>query len=154
MSIPELVFDRTVEDAVSADCETVVLDYAERQRSRQRIRLASGRDAAIVLARGTTLSGGERLASACGTHLVVHCADEQVSTASTDDPVLLARACYHLGNRHLPLQVAQGWVRYRRDHVIDDLAAQLGLQLIHEDAPFEPEDGAYRNSTAHAHHHG
>ena len=63
----------------------------------------------------------------------------------------MARACYHLGNRHVALQIGEGWVRYQHDHVFDAMVTGLGLNVIVEQAPFEPEAGAY--SQGHAHHH-
>ena len=61
----------------------------------------------------------------------------------TDDPKALARAAYHLGNRHVPVQVGDGWLRYLADHVLDDMLRGLGLEPKSEQAPFEPESGAY-----------
>jgi urease accessory protein len=70
-------------------------------------------------------------------------APEQVSVARTDDALLLARACYHLGNRHVALQITPGELRYLADHVLDDMVRGLGLAVTQESAPFEPEAGAY-----------
>jgi urease accessory protein len=66
---------------------------------------------------------------------------------------LFARACYHLGNRHVPLQVGHGWLRYQNDYVLDDMLRQLGLDVKHEQAPFEPENGAYGEHGGHSHGH-
>jgi urease accessory protein len=79
-------------------------------------------------------------------------APEAVTTAHAGDPLGLARASYHLGNRHVPLQVGPGWVRYQRDHVLDDMVRGLGLRVVHESARFEPERGAYHGH-AHPPHH-
>jgi urease accessory protein len=59
------------------------------------------------------------------------------------DPFLLARACYHLGNRHVPLQIMPGELRYHHDHVLDDMLRQFGLEVTYASLPFEPEAGAY-----------
>jgi urease accessory protein len=134
-------------DGVADDA--VVLPYALRQKSRQRVRLASGRDAAIVLAPGTHLHDGDHLRAADGTTVRVSAATEAVSTARTDDPLRFARACYHLGNRHVALQIGAGWVRYQPDHVLDEMVRGLGLTVAQEAVPFEPERGAY-----HGHAHG
>ena len=75
-------------------------------------------------------------------------------------PRALARAAYHLGNRHVALQIGAGWLRYGHDHVLDDMVRGLGLTVTVEQAPFEPEAGAYhaegrRHATATAcHGHG
>ena len=87
-----------------------------------------------------------------GTSVRVNAALEAVATARTDDPLRLARACYHLGNRHVPIQVGAGCLRYQRDHVLDELVRGLGLTVVHESARFEPESGAYHGQE-HSHHH-
>ena len=60
-----------------------------------------------------------------------------------DDPFMLAKACYHLGNRHVPLQIMPGELRYHHDHVLDDMLRQFGLTVTFGQLPFEPEAGAY-----------
>ena len=87
---------------------------------------------------------GERIA------VLVKAAREPVSTVLSLDPQLLARACYHLGNRHVALQIEPGRLRYLQDHVLDEMVRGLGLEVIVEEAPFEPESGAY-GGPAHAH---
>ena len=57
---------------------------------------------------------------------MVHAAKELVSTAVTDDPWLLTRAAYHLGNRHVPLQIEAGRLRFEHDHVLEDLVRVWG----------------------------
>ncbi|MOA31878.1 Urease accessory protein UreE [compost metagenome] len=79
-------------------------------------------------------------------------ASETVSTMHCCDPLQLARACYHLGNRHVPLQIAADFVRYQHDHVLDDMLRGFGLEVQLEQAPFEPEAGAYQ-SGGHSHSH-
>jgi len=123
--------------------DTLTLPYASRIRSRLRVRLDSGREAALQLERGLVLYSGDRLAGPDGTVIEVRAAVERVSTAHTDDRLLLARACYHLGNRHVPLQVTAAWVRYQHDHVLDAMLERLGLVVLGEMAPFQPEPGAY-----------
>ena len=66
--------------------------------------------------------------SADGLIVQVRAAAEPVSEVRCDDPLLLARACYHLGNRHVPLQIGDGLLRYQHDHVLDDMLRGLGLQ--------------------------
>jgi urease accessory protein len=126
----------------------VELPFELRQRCRFRVTLASGDNIAIMLPRGTTIHDGDVLSNDEGAVLKVLAAKEQVSTFSIADPVLFARACYHLGNRHVPLQIGDGWARYQTDHVLDDMLKQLGISVQHIEASFEPEAGAY-----HKHHH-
>jgi urease accessory protein len=132
----------------------LVLPFERRQKARQRARTAAGHEVGIQLPRGTVLRGGDRLRAADGTLLAIVAAPEAVSTVASDDLRELARVAYHLGNRHVALQIGAGWVRYLRDHVLDAMVEQLGLQVRHDTEPFEPEAGAY-GSHAHAHHaHG
>ena len=94
------------------------------------------------------------LADATGAQVIrVLAAPETVSTVRCADPHLLARAAYHLGNRHVPLQIDPGLLRYQHDHVLDDMLRGLGLTVETEQAPFEPEAGAYQ-SAPHSHSHG
>jgi urease accessory protein len=133
------------ETAASAE---VVLDYDARRKCRQRVRLDSGEEIALLLPRGTVLAAGDRLQSDDGLVIRVVAAPELLSWATTGDPLQLARAAYHLGNRHVPLQIEPGALRYRHDHVLDALVLGLGLSLTTVEAPFDPESGAY-----HAHGH-
>lgn len=136
----------------SAAGTSLTLPFELRQRSRQRVHLDNGEEAALYLPRGTRLCHGDRLLSDGGLVVEVCAAEEQVSTLRCDDPLMLARACYHLGNRHVALQVGSGWARYLHDHVLDDMLHGLGLDVDVERAPFEPEPGAYHGAH-HDHHH-
>lgn len=133
--------------------DSVQLDHAARQKSRQRVRLASGRDAGILLPAGSVLADGDVLAAPDGTRVRVRAAPEAVVTARTVDPLRLARACYHLGNRHVELAIGPGWARFKPDHVLEAMVAGLGLALRHEQQVFIPERGAYGRG-GHAHDHG
>ncbi|NOY45876.1 MAG: urease accessory protein UreE [Deltaproteobacteria bacterium] len=128
---------------------TLTLPFALRQRSRQRARLDNGQEVALLLPRGRMLRHGDLLQAENGSVIRVLAAPEDVSTAHTDDPLLLARACYHLGNRHVPLQIRDRWIRYGRDHVLDELVKKLGLKIVRERAPFDPEPGPYAPDHAH-----
>jgi urease accessory protein len=132
---------------------TVTLTLDQRVKSRLRVALDDGREAGIFLERGETLKDGDCLAAENGFVVRIIAGPERVSSVATPDPLLLARACYHLGNRHVALQIEPGRLRYLHDHVLDDLVRGLGLAVTVEDAPFEPESGAYGGS-AHGHEHG
>ena len=137
-------------DAGSFD---LTLTFDERKKSRLRTRLDDGTEVALLLERGTILRGDDVLVTDDGQLVRVRAAPELVSTVRAPDARALARAAYHLGNRHVPLQVGEGWVRYEHDHVLDDLAAALGLDVVVELASFEPEAGSYAGRGASAHHH-
>ena len=131
---------------------TLTLAIEQRVRSRLRAQLDDGRTAGLFLPRGSLIRGGDILSSNDGTLVKVIAAQEKVSTLYCDESVLLARAAYHLGNRHIPLQVENGWLRYQHDHVLDEMLHLMELHVTVEMAEFEPEAGAYQQSE-HSHHH-
>lgn len=136
-------------------CLTVSLPWEQRLKSRLRVRLDSGEEAGIFLPRGTVLRGGDMLVSAEGEAVLVRAALETVSTVRTGDPLLLARLCYHLGNRHVALEIGKGYLRYLHDHVLDGMVHGLGGEAVIEEAPFEPEHGAYGGTGGYGgHSHG
>lgn len=127
------------------------LPFAERARTRQRVRLASGREAGLDLPRGSVLRGGERIAGS-GLVVEVRAAAEEVSVVRAAASRLL-RAAYHLGNRHVAVEIGCGWLAYLHDHVLDDMLRGLGLEPECLVQAFEPEGGAY-GGHAHGHAHG
>lgn len=146
----------TVSDIVQGEATpdaSLTLPFEQRQKSRLRARLDSGEEIGLLLPRGTTLRGGDLLRAEDGRVIRVDAAAEAVTTASCDDPRLLAVAAYHLGNRHIPVQVGEGWLRFAHDHVLEAMVSGLGLSIRQERAPFEPEQGAYGGHASHAHSH-
>jgi len=140
-------------DRSLASQATLSLPINKRIKGRLRVELDSGEEAGLFLQRGLTLRDGDQIATAEGYVVRIIAADEAVSTVCCDDPLLLTRIAYHLGNRHVPLQVGLGFVRYQHDHVLDDMVVGLGGQVVCEQAPFEPEAGAYGGSSSHGHSH-
>ena len=131
----------------------LTLPYERRIISRQRVTLDDGQDAGLFLPRGSILQEGDYLKAETGEVVVIKAADETVSTLYCEDPLQVARACYHLGNRHVQLQITQGMIRYQHDHVLDDMLRGLGLHINVEQAPFQPEPGAYGGGHGHSHDH-
>ena len=132
---------------------SVTLSFDQRVKSRLKVELDNGEAAGLFLPRGCILKHGDRIVAESGEVGAVRAADETVSTVYVTDPVLMARACYHLGNRHVALQIDAGFVRYQHDHVLDEMVEGLGLSVICEQAPFEPEAGAYHGGGhSHSHH--
>lgn len=125
-----------------ADVE-LVLPFQLRTKSRLRTALESGEEVGIVLNRGSVLRGGDLLLADDGRVVKVVAAPERVSSVTSSDPLALARAAYHLGNRHVALQIDKQRLTYQHDHVLDEMIRGLGLQVAIEEAPFEPEAGAY-----------
>ncbi|HWW19853.1 MAG TPA: urease accessory protein UreE [Steroidobacteraceae bacterium] len=130
----------------------LVLPYDLRSRSRFRAQLLGGEEVGVILGRGQVLRGGDLLLADDGRVVEIAAAAESVSSVYSADMQSLARAAYHLGNRHVTLQIGQGWLRYRHDHVLDDMLQGLGLKVQVEQAPFEPEGGAYHTG-GHSHGH-
>lgn len=137
-------------EQASRAAASLTLSFDRRRRSRLRARLDGGEEVAVVLPRGTVLSDGDVLVLSDERLVRVQAAAEVLSRATSTDPLLLARAAYHLGNRHVPVQVGGGFLAYQHDHVLDDMVRGLGLAVAAVEAPFEPESGAY----GHGHGHG
>jgi urease accessory protein len=127
----------------------LVLPFELRQRSRLLAALDSGEEVGLLMPRGTVLRGGDRLQSSDGRLVEVVAAPEELSIVRSSDTRQLARAAYHLGNRHIAVQITADSIRYLKDHVLDDMLRGQGLQVANELLPFEPEAGAY--STSHGH---
>jgi urease accessory protein len=130
---------------------TLTLPFELRQKSRLRAVLDNGQEVGLLLPRGEILRGGECLQAENGVIIRLKAAEEAVSTVSSTDSLLLQKACYHLGNRHVPLQITENGLSYLQDHVLDEMVKSLGLKVSHKMAPFEPESGAYQQ---HSHIHG
>jgi urease accessory protein len=137
----------------STPSEVVSLPFEKRTRSRLRVRLASGREAVLMLDRGLVLRDGDVLAADTGELVRIESALEVVSVGRGETARDVARAAYHLGNRHTPLEVGDGFVAYLHDHVLDDMLRRLGLHVRDEKRKFEPEGGAYDHGSHAANHH-
>ena len=131
---------------------TLTLPFELRQKSRLRTSLDDGREVGLMLPRGEILRGGDCLRAENGLTIRVMSAEEAVSSVSSSDSILLQKACYHLGNRHVPLQITADGLCYQQDHVLDQMVESLGLTVNHVMASFEPESGAY-HSHGHTHDH-
>jgi urease accessory protein len=132
--------------------ETLRLTFEARCKSRLRTRLVSGEECGLFLPRGTVLRAGERLRANDGRIVAVEAAPEILMEARAADAQQLARAAYHLGNRHIALQVLADSLRFLHDHVLGEMVRGLGLPVSELTAPFEPESGAYGAHGAHGGH--
>ncbi|MFT5082605.1 MAG: urease accessory protein [Lentisphaeria bacterium] len=131
----------------------LVVSFDERKKSRYKTLTSNGQALGWFLERGRVLSQDDVLVCEDGTLVKVSAADEQVSDVTSSNTLLLTRAAYHLGNRHVPLQVGECFLRYQQDHVLDAMVEGLGLQVMHVQRPFQSENGAYAGS-GHGHHGG
>lgn len=137
----------------------IELSFDDRKRARFKGVSLCGKNIGIQIARGCVIRDDTWLESSDGSLLRVLAAHESVSSAYIDDPNLFARASYHLGNRHVSLQIEKNFLRYQSDYVLDAMLNQLGIKVVQETAIFEPENGAYfsdsghHNSHSHSHSH-
>jgi|SRR5271163_1118324 len=127
----------------------VHLTFDARSKSRLLVRLDNGEQGALVVERGRLLRGGERVRLEDGRDVEIVAMDESLLEASSGDPLLIAKAAYHLGNRHVAVQIMKDGLRFLADHVLGDMVAGLGLRVTALHAPFEPEGGAYGLHHAH-----
>ena len=123
--------------------DTLILPFEARQKSRQPATTKGGIQVGVFLPRGQTLKHGAVLTNGQGFKVRVNAAPEPLTVVKCTDPLLFARACYHLGNRHVALQILPGELRFLTDHVLDQMLVGLGLSVEHQILPFEPEAGAY-----------
>jgi len=138
---------------------TVTLAYHDRHRRRIRLVADDGLEFLLDLPEATVLRSGDGLRLDDGSWIAVRAADEDVCDISCGSASELARIAWHLGNRHLPVQVIAGGLRIRDDHVIIEMLRGLGATVTRLRAPFDAEPGAYARTGGHhghehAHSHG
>lgn len=131
---------------------TLLLDAEERTRSRAQFLTVEGEKVQLFLPRGTILKDGDLLkGEEMEVYVRVKSKDEPVMTVISGDPLFLAKAAYHLGNRHVPLEIRSGLLRFKPDNVLADMLRKMGCQILEENAQFNPEAGGYRNPHVHEH---
>lgn len=134
--------------------DRVILDYDDRHRRRLSMTGENGFSFLLDLPKAEALADGDGLRLEDGRIVVVEGAAEPLLEITCDDPFLLLRVAWHLGNRHLPTQLLPGALRIRDDHVIADMVRGLGARVERLDAAFQPEGGAYGHGRVHGHDHG
>jgi len=131
----------------------VRLGFDERHRRRLTVTTLCGESVLLDLAEATRLRDGDRIAMDDGRILVVEAEAEPVADIRATDAHALARLAWHLGNRHTPTAILPDRLRIRRDHVLEAMVERLGATVVHAEAPFDPEVGAYHDGGGHGHHH-
>jgi urease accessory protein len=125
----------------------LALQAEERCRSHHQFVSEEGKLLRLRLQRGTILQDGDILrtddSSATPTYVRVIAKPEPVITVTAEDPQALLRAAYHLGNRHVPVEINIDYLRFSPDSVLEAMLMQMPVQLCHEVLPFFPESGAY-----------
>lgn len=134
--------------------DTVVLEFDDRHRRRMTMTGTRGLEFLLDLPEVVALRGGDALVLDDGRLIEVVAAPEPLLEIRCRDNLHLVRVAWHLGNRHLPMQVMAKGLRIRRDHVIEEMVRGLGGRVMEIEAPFDPEGGAYAVAAAHAHDHG
>ncbi len=137
------------------------LPFEMRQKSRFKAKLASGEEVGVMLPRGEVLRGGDLVTASDGRVIEIVSSPEDLLHVEAGSARDLARIAYHLGNRHVAVEVGDGYLRIAHDHVLDRMLEGLGAKVSHVAAPFEPESGAYSGvghehgaAKIHDHHHG
>jgi urease accessory protein len=150
--------DRLPTDTHTTTNLTLPLTAEERRRSRKQFLTTEGVEVRLHLARGTVLQHGDILASepdANATRQLVKVVakPESVITVTAHTSLDLLRAAYHLGNRHIPLEITLDYLRLEPDSVLADMLHRMGLHVIEEVLPFQPEAGAYAAHHSHEDKH-
>ena len=135
---------------------TVSLDWDVRQKSRFDATDSTGRAFGVFLSRGTLVRGGDVLVLEDGSLVRVQAAPQEVlritACAQHGSPFDLTRAAYHLGNRHVPIELKPDHLKIEPDHVLADMLRAMHMTVVTVHEAFEPEGGAY-SSHGHAHEH-
>lgn len=137
----------------------VALDWDARQKTRLEATDDRGERVAIFLARGTVMRDGDVLVADDGGLIVVRAALQALVAVRATAAHALARAAYHLGNRHVPVDIRADSLRFEPDHVLADMLRGMGFEVASIEDAFEPEAGAYHAHASapghdHRHHHG
>ncbi len=137
---------------------TVTLDWDTRQKSRFDATDSSGRQLGVFLPRGTVVRGGDVLVAEDGSLVRVQAAPQTVlrisACAEHGTAFDLMRAAYHLGNRHVPIELQPDHLKIEPDHVLADLLRAMHMTVAEVSEPFEPEGGAYGDNAMMGHDHG
>jgi urease accessory protein len=136
----------------AAEVDAVLIDFDRRHRRRILLRTEQGREVLLDLPQPVRLRHGDGLALDSGGVVRVHAKPEPLLEIHAHDEGEMVRIAWHLGNRHLPVQVLGERIRIRADHVIKDMVEGLGGHVDEIDAPFDPEAGAYAGGHHHHHH--
>jgi urease accessory protein len=138
-------------DAATAT-DTVLIDYDRRHRRRILLSTESGAEVLLDFPHAVRLRHGDGLVVDSGGVIRVCARPEPLLEIHAHEDGELVRIAWHLGNRHLPVQLLGDRIRIRADHVIADMVEGLGGHVEMIEAPFDPEAGAYAPGATHHHH--
>jgi urease accessory protein len=141
-----------VAQALWKNAPSAILSLDARRRSRQKLQLSTGEEVGLALQHGTVLRQGDLLLADDGKFILVQAANESVLRVTAKTTQQLARAAYHLGNRHILLEIGQDYLQLENDPVLVDMLKRMGgvsVEIVEQ--PFEPETGAYGGGHKHGH---
>jgi urease accessory protein len=122
-----------------------------RRKTRQLVRLDDGEEIGLLLAPGTVLKDGDILESTEGDRVRIAAAAEPILFVTASDSEKLARAAYHLGNRHIPVEIGTGFLRLEADPVLMEMLKRIDVSVEERKEAFNPESGAYGGGHRHGH---
>ena len=131
--------------------DRITLDHGERHRRRVTLTGQGGLVFLLDLDRAAVLEDGDGLALEDGRLVEVRAAPERLVEITSDDPLLLKKVIWHLGNRHVPTEIRDEAVYIADDHVLVEMVRGLGARACLVERPFRPERGAYEGMQAHEH---
>jgi urease accessory protein len=153
LTMPVLLTTQLNHHSPLVTTDRLSLTAEERSKSRHPYITDGGQEVYLQLRRGTNLRQGDRLQAADESLIVeILAKPEQVMVVSAQHPLDLLQAAYHLGNRHVPLEITDDYLYLLPDSVLQDMLLQRGLKVEEADRPFQPQAGAYQ-ATPHHHHH-
>jgi urease accessory protein len=144
-------FEKVLARSDETSLPKLTLPYDLRRKTRQLVRLDDGEEIGLLLAPGTILNDGDILESAEGDRVRIAAAAEPILFVTASEGEKLARAAYHLGNRHIPVEIGTGFLRLEADLVLKDMLKRLEVSVEERKEAFNPESGAYGGGHRHGH---
>ena len=150
-TVTKIIVAGQISKVLLRSAPVLLLPFHERSKSRLRITISTGEEIAISLPRGTVMRGGDALVAEDGHFIQVVADKERVLRVTASHAHDLLRAAYHLGNRHVPVEIGVDYLHLEFDAVLFDMLTHLGVCVEQAWNPFEPEHGAYGGGHKHGH---
>jgi urease accessory protein len=144
-------FEKVLPGCDQGQLPKLTLPYDQRRKSRQLVRLDNGEEIGLLISPGTILREGDVLESVDGHRIRIVAAAEAVFFVTASDNQKLTRAAYHLGNRHIPVEIGSNFLRFESDPVLKEMLEGLDVRVEEKNQPFNPESGAYGGGHRHGH---
>lgn len=150
-TVQKLVRNSALSTVLQQRAPVAQMTFDQRRRSRQQLTLDTGETIHLLIERGQVLQPGDVLVADDGGLVIVRAQHEQLVRVTADTPIDLTRAAYHLGNRHVTLEVGDGYLQLEYDPVLVQMLNRLGVHTSTVEQPFHPETGAYGGGHKHGH---